>query len=135
MERYNKVKLTEIQLDFIRQNNGKISYNQMSKQLGITCYLIRIAMIENNIPYVRLQPKKFYKQINLTLTKDQEEYLLENRGKMPMVEIAKHLKIKIGKLTHNARMLNLTNEPRRITPVFDLNGYFNVEAFGKYYNY
>ncbi len=136
MERYNKVKLSNDQLEYIKENNGKKTYNQIAKHLGVSCYLIRVAMIENNIPYIRRTAKPFYDiQRRLSITEEQKNYLLENRGKISMTQIAKDLNLTIGKLSHNARILNLTNKTNRLAPVIEMDGYFNVDAFGKYYHF
>lgn len=135
MGHYNDFELSKEQLDFVIENNGKMSYNKMSKELKVSAYFIRVAMKKNNIPFKMVAPKNIYRQINLTISEEHQKYLLENWNNMSLNKLSRELKITPGKLSHNAKVLKLVKDYSHRTPVFELNGYFDVDKFGKYYSY
>jgi hypothetical protein len=72
-------------------------------------------------------------QKNKTITKAQEKFIKANKGKMNNVELAKMLGLPYNKLHNNLRLMGLVKT--KITPVVQMNGYFDEQAFFKHYEY
>lgn len=80
-------------------------------------------------------------QRNVTISKEQELFAKANYGKMTNIALAKMLGIGYGKTLNNLKVMGLY-EPKGITQlsfnfckVVDMQEYFDVDSFGKYYDY
>ena len=73
-----------------------------------------------------------YEQKNITITKEQQDFIRANK-KIGINQLAKMLGLSLGKTHHNMTVMGLT-KPRK-SKVIKMEGYFDVEDFGKFYNY
>ncbi len=81
-----------------------------------------------------MQQKRRY-QKNITLTKEQVDYINENFGKISLIQMARNLGVDYNKVHCNARLLGKVN-PLGIREFnFNKNGYFDIGKFKKYYEY
>lgn len=74
-------------------------------------------------------------QKNQTITDEQRKFAEANIGKMHIGEISKMLGISYNKLHNNLRLLGLVGSRKHEAVVVDFNEYFDIDSFGKYYNY
>jgi len=75
----------------------------------------------------------YYKQKNITVTPEQVELIKANAGKMTIEKLATMLGLPIQKTYNNMKVLKL-HKPR--TKVIKIDSkYFDVDKFGKLYNY
>lgn len=86
-------------------------------------------------------PRRY--QRNVTISKDQEEYARANYGKMTNAHLAKMLGIGYAKALNNLKVMGLY-EPKGVSvtqlsfhfcKVINMIEYFDVDKFGKYYDY
>lgn len=72
---------------------------------------------------------------NITITPEQAEYVKSNYGKMSNSCLAKMLGITYNRTINNLRVMKL-HEPKEIGGVVvEMNEYFDVDKFKKYYEY
>lgn len=79
-------------------------------------------------------------QRNVTISPEQELFAKANYGKMTNIALAKMLGIGYGKTLNNLKVMGLY-EPKGITQlshhfckVIDMQEFFDVDKFGKYYD-
>jgi len=75
-----------------------------------------------------------YVQVNITLSPDQAEFVKANHGKMNIGTVSKMLGLTYNKVHNNMKLMGLVT-PRKQVKVVKMEGYFDVEKFGEYYNY
>jgi len=75
-----------------------------------------------------------YQQKNITVTPEQVEFLKQNHGKINNATLAKMLGLTYNKTHNNLRVIGLV-KPYKETPVVDFNEYFDIDKFGKLYDY
>ena len=75
----------------------------------------------------------YYLQKNLTITKEQAEYIRNNHSKMSISKLAKQLGLTKNKTHHNMRVMGLVKE--RHSQVIKMEGYFDIDEFHKKYKY
>lgn len=91
---------------------------------------------------------EYRKQKYLTVSKEQEQLIRENAGKMTINELSILLGLPFQKTYNNVKLLNLQKgtiirKPKYRTPKdepckvidFETNGYFDETKFAKLYNY
>lgn len=78
-------------------------------------------------------------QKNLSVTKEQADYLKRNSGKQTMKSMADELRISIWVVRNNLRLLGIVKEQHRVelqdVCFENSDGTFNVDRFGKFYQY
>ena len=70
-------------------------------------------------------------QSNITVTKDQEDYIRDNYRTKTYKEMALHLNLHQSKVIQNARVMGLVKEEVQEIPDFDNNGMFD---YGKFFS-
>jgi hypothetical protein len=75
----------------------------------------------------------YYLQKNLTITKEQAEYIRNNYSKMSISRLAKELGLTKNKTHHNMRVMGLVKG--RKSQAIKMNGYFDIDEFYKKYKY
>lgn len=86
---------------------------------------------------------EYRKQRNITFTPEQENFAKENYGKMEHKQLAKLIGVKYGKTLINLKLMGLhvtKNEIEKgqsysFCKVVKFKKYFDIDGFGKYYNY
>jgi len=76
---------------------------------------------------------KRYQQ-NITISKEQAEFVKSNHGKMNIGSISKMLGLTYNKLHNNMRLMGLVT-PKKQAKVVKMKGYFNIDDFAKHYTY
>lgn len=74
-------------------------------------------------------------QKNLTITKEQQQFLKANHGKMNNAMLAKMLGLTYNKTHNNLRLLGLVEPKKSTAKVVNFKKYFDVDKFGKQYQY
>lgn len=75
------------------------------------------------------------RQRNLTVTPEQQEFLKANHGKYNNVELARMLHISYNIVHNNLRLMGLVKTKFQQGKVVTMEGYFDVDSFGKQYIY
>lgn len=74
-------------------------------------------------------------QKNLTITAEQVDYIKANYGKMNISTLAKMLGLKYNKVYKNLVVMEKHKSKSYNGIVVDMKDFFDVDKFGKYYNY
>ena len=74
-------------------------------------------------------------QVNITITPEQVKIARDNYGKMTYAELAKKAGVPYCKMLANLRLLGLYTPRSQQAIVVDMEGYFDVDKFAKYYTY
>lgn len=74
-------------------------------------------------------------QKNITLTEEQLNFIELHHGKMSIGKISKMLGLPYGKVHNNLRLLGKVNPLQPKVVKMEKNGYFDVDSFGKLYNF
>ena len=74
-------------------------------------------------------------QKNITLTEEQLKFIELHHGKMSIGQISKMLGLPYGKVHNNLRLLGKVNPLQPKVVKMEKNGYFDVDSFGKLYNF
>ena len=77
----------------------------------------------------------YRKQKNLTITKEQADFIIANDGNMSISKLSKMLGISSNKVINNRYVLGLVKHEQAKVVQFDKDGYFDVDKFGRYYNF
>ena len=72
-------------------------------------------------------------QQNITITEDQVKVVKEKFGTVKNHLLAKEIGVNYGKLSSNLRLLGLTKP--RTAKIIQMEGYFDINKFGKHYQY
>ncbi len=75
----------------------------------------------------------YRKQKFLTITKEQQDFIDLNFGKMNLGSLAKMLGMGYGKLWCNLELLGKVKKQK--AKIIKMDGYFDVDQFAKYYNF
>lgn len=81
------------------------------------------------------------RQKTVTLSIEQQEYLKANYGKISITSLAKMLGLKYNKTLNNLIVMgvhketDVTQQPIDMCKVVNFNKCFDVDKFGKYYDY
>lgn len=74
-------------------------------------------------------------QKNITVTKEQAEYIKTHHGGVSISEISKMLGLTPNKTHNNMRLLGLVSARKNTGKIVKMNGYFDDEEFFKKYKY
>lgn len=74
-------------------------------------------------------------QKNVTITPEQEAFAKANYGKMNNTQLAKMLGLNYGKTLNNLRVMGLYQPNPYNGILVEMKDYFDVDEFGKYYNF
>ena len=74
-------------------------------------------------------------QKNLTITKQQADYIKANRANMSISELSKMLGLTTNKVHNNMRLIGLVTPRKNTAKVVAMDGYFDSEAFFEHYKY
>lgn len=73
---------------------------------------------------------------NLTISKEQQEFVKANFGKMNISELSKMLGFNYGKVHKNLRLMGLVKtRGEHQAKVVKMAGYFDIDEFAKHYEY
>ncbi len=76
---------------------------------------------------------QYRKQKNLTITEEQADYIKSNNGIMSISQLSKMLGLPPNKVQKNRELLGLVKPHEGI--VVEMNQYFDVDKFARYYRY
>jgi len=77
----------------------------------------------------------YRKQRNVTLTEQQLSFVLESLGKKTIGQMAKEINVGYGKIYKNLRVMGKIIPEGEKEICFEKDGYFDVDKFGKLYNF
>ena len=73
--------------------------------------------------------------VNITLTEEQRLFVIENNKKMKFKEMAVVLGVSYSKLIANVFLMGINKNPPKDDNFETKDGFFDVDKFGKFYNY
>ncbi len=78
--------------------------------------------------------RRYRVQKNVTVSKEQKLFIQSNAGKMSIGKIAAMLGLTYGKTHKNMVVMGLY-KPQPKAKIIEMEGYFDIDTFGKQYNY